>query len=106
MRAEPGLTRAAARCSQHPARCSLSTVEHRGREHQCAPREGAIARHAARALRGDERRAQRPTEVKDVVYKIWDPTLEFLGAWGPSKIPVAPPPSHANVCAATCPPRT
>ena len=27
----------------------------------------------------------RRTQALDVLYKIWDPGLEFLGAWGPSK---------------------
>ena len=28
---------------------------------------------------------QRTTQLLDLVYKFWDPTLEYLGAWGPSK---------------------
>jgi hypothetical protein len=29
--------------------------------------------------------AKRTTQLKDVFYKIWDPDLVLLGAWGPSK---------------------
>jgi hypothetical protein len=29
----------------------------------------------------------RPTQILDMLYKIWDPTLAMLGAWGPSQPP-------------------
>jgi hypothetical protein len=28
---------------------------------------------------------ERPSSLKDVAFKLWDPSNEFLGAWGPTK---------------------
>lgn len=47
--------------------------------------------HADAALiSGSFDTARRPTQIKDIFFKIWDPTSEFLGAWGPSQPDVLP----------------